>query len=91
MSGCVHCIYDIYSTSLADYSSALACALDALRSSQTPRAAWPLAVKKFDEKGGEEGGAKELLQDMDPTMRAFLEMEGRLKKTAEVAQDGKKG
>ena len=41
------------------------------------------------EKRGVGGDVKEVLEEMDPAMKAFLEMEGRLKLAKKVAAAGK--
>lgn len=86
-----HCVYDLYSESLSTYSESLSRAHDALVAASTPRSDWPVAVDRWKAKGGDQG-AKKVLEDMDPAMKAFLEMEGRLKQTsAAVEVEGAKG
>lgn len=91
MSGCVHCVYDLYATSLAEYATALASARSALEAKRVPRAEWPGALLQGgrSDQGGEVEGVKEdmvdVLEGMDPGMRAFLELEGRLGKAKKVA------
>jgi len=84
MSGCVHCVYDIYASSLLAYQEALSQAHTALLASSRPRSQWPAVILER-EKRGVAGNVKELsLEEMDPGMKAFLEMESRLKEAKKV-------
>ena len=84
MSGCVHCVYNIYTDDLEIYSEALSAAHKALLSAGIPKAKWPVNVKKLDTNGerGLQGQVEERRgegEGMDPVMAGFLAMERRLK------------
>ena len=82
MSGCVHCVYNIYTDELETYTEALSSAHQALLSAGVSKSEWPAAVRKLDKKGEKQmqkearGGMEE---GMDPVMAGFLAMERRLK------------
>ena len=82
MSGCVHCVYNIYTDELETYTESLTAAYQALLSAGISKQAWPAAVRKLDKKG-EKGIQKEaqggMNDGMDPVMAGFLAMERRLK------------
>lgn len=96
MSGCVHCVYNIYAEELEEYTEAIASAHRALIAAGTPKTDWPAPVRQLDSKSagdtgnrGREQSGKEAMQDeakeqvtqgMDPVLSAFLAMEGKLKK-----------
>lgn len=85
MSGCVHCVYNIYADDLEAYTEALESAHTALKASGKPTAEWPEAVRKLDNtSGGKEGMVEQekekVGQGLDPVMSAFLAMENKLKK-----------
>ncbi|KAI9004842.1 oxidoreductase-like protein [Phycomyces nitens] len=72
MSGCAHCVWDMYQEDIEDY--------------QAKRSA---IRQKFEEAGepvptvlgrSNKSAAKEVEEAMDPTMRAFLEMERKMNK-----------
>ncbi|GAA5871188.1 hypothetical protein JCM8547_001481 [Rhodosporidiobolus lusitaniae] len=97
MSGCAHCIYDLYLEDLEHFHEVLASsrqkALDQVKNLReggqlVPTGEWPKEWGSLEEEGKEKEvdpkeKAKEELertrQDLDPTMRAFLEMEARMK------------
>lgn len=83
MSGCVHCIYNIYADELETYTESLDLARKALTAAGRPESTWPTAVRRVDEKGvegvrNEEKGR--VVDGMDPVMSAFLAMENKLKR-----------
>ncbi|GAA6043507.1 hypothetical protein JCM8097_002247 [Rhodosporidiobolus ruineniae] len=105
MSGCAHCVYDLYLEDLETYHALLSSTRSAVRSALAagqpapPRDEWPELLRGVldeVEKGGTEGvvqgekregdpkreAQRELeatRKELDPTMRAFLEMEARMK------------
>ncbi|BGP19697.1 hypothetical protein JCM10213_001875 [Rhodosporidiobolus nylandii] len=106
MSGCAHCVYDLYLEDLETYHTLLASSRSSIFSLLASRRAqgeplpareeWPEelgppeeAIKEQGEKQGEREekdpkvvAQKELertREGLDPTMRAFLEMEARMK------------
>ncbi|CAD6564616.1 MAG: hypothetical protein TREMPRED_005781 [Tremellales sp. Tagirdzhanova-0007] len=83
MSGCVHCVYTVYADELEAYSAALTSARAALVSDGIAEAEWPEEVRALDIKGGPglvESEKRKMVDAMDPSMAAFLALEGRLKK-----------
>ncbi|GAA5969625.1 hypothetical protein JCM21900_005868 [Sporobolomyces salmonicolor] len=106
MSGCAHCVYDLYLDDMEHFhslvSSARSVVLARLRALNPAehareRERWPVDhLGKLEEAEGEEGkgkGEKEDIakakaekeldrtrKELDPGMRAFLEMEARMKK-----------
>ncbi|KAF8933808.1 oxidoreductase-like protein [Dissophora ornata] len=71
MSGCAHCIYDIYEEDRQDYKRRLAKVLKEIGNAGLPP---PPSVAASN--GG--GGSKNDDDDMDPGMKAFLELERKL-------------
>ncbi|KAN0065503.1 hypothetical protein ACQY0O_001340 [Thecaphora frezii] len=93
MSGCAHCAYDIYAEDLEDFHSKLQAVRQRLLALEPPVTAseWHedlLGAFPSDqsEASGEDARARaekevnRAIGDLDPTMKAFLEMERRLKK-----------
>ncbi|KAM0755766.1 hypothetical protein T439DRAFT_282584, partial [Meredithblackwellia eburnea MCA 4105] len=99
MSGCAHCIYDIYVEDLEFYHEQIVAARKALlaKGSEVSAAEWPEELgeramddtsspKEADPKAEAERALQETYKTLDPSMRAFLEMEARLKKKQKDAQ-----
>ncbi|KAG9065346.1 hypothetical protein KI688_002671 [Linnemannia hyalina] len=80
MSGCAHCIYDIYEEDRQEYKAKLAKVLDEISKAGIPP---PPNIKKGKGGGGASTGnaqsANDEEDDMDPGMKAFLELERKLK------------
>ncbi|KAF8318633.1 hypothetical protein DL93DRAFT_2075474 [Clavulina sp. PMI_390] len=91
MSGCAVCVYDLYIEAKAAYSTALSNALTELREQDVPREDWPAEVIALDAKlnssGSKSGAAVDssaVFEDegpLDATLRAFMELEKKLKST----------
>ena len=79
-SGCAHCIYDIYEEDRQEYKAKLAKVLDEISKAGIPP---PPNIKKGKGGGGASTGnaqsANDEEDDMDPGMKAFLELERKLK------------
>lgn len=78
-SGCAHCIYDIYEEDRQEYKAKLAKVLDEISKAGLPP---PPNIKKREGDGASTGGAQSANDeddDMDPGMKAFLELERKLK------------
>ena len=71
MSGCVHCVYTIYADDQQEYDDALNKALAAVKSAGIPKSEWPVEVAERDDGGGTDV-VKKTVQDVDPTLSAFL-------------------
>ncbi|SPO32416.1 related to ABC1 - ubiquinol--cytochrome-c reductase complex assembly protein [Ustilago trichophora] len=93
MSGCAHCAYDIYAEDLEDFHARLSSVRTQLSQLEprVKREEWrsdllgefPEDVEEGDNEDMKERAQKEVdrvIGDLDPTMRAFLEMERKLKK-----------
>jgi hypothetical protein len=78
MSGCVHCVYDLYAAAVLDYQAALASAHAALLASDKPKSEWPPVILDREKRGL--GPQVEVVLEEDPAAKAFREMEERLKK-----------
>lgn len=84
MSGCVNCTYDIYADDLASYLSAAPKTASELEAKGVDISRWPTDLKGFagakaatsqaDAELEAERAADKLVSDLDPTMRAFLEV-----------------
>ncbi|KAF9430290.1 hypothetical protein BGZ76_000888 [Entomortierella beljakovae] len=74
MSGCVHCVYDIYEEDRQEYKEALAEVLESIKKAGLPP---PPNIKTSGVAGT--GGGKDDDSDMDPSMKAFLDLEKKLK------------
>jgi len=100
MSGCARCVYDLYAEDLQDYHEDLSEARAKLLNLQPPivQAEWneDLLGKYPDDqgRGRADGGSFKAQADsdvdaviagLDPSMKAFLEMERRMKKKQEVS------
>ncbi|KAF9903954.1 hypothetical protein EC991_003172 [Linnemannia zychae] len=83
MSGCAHCIYDIYEEDRQEYKSRLAKVLDEISKAGLPPP--PHISTKAGGQGDDASSASGTLStdddddDMDPGMKAFLELERKLK------------
>ncbi|KAG0294577.1 hypothetical protein BGZ96_000925 [Linnemannia gamsii] len=81
MSGCAHCIYDIYEDDRQEYKTKLAKILDDISKAGLPPP--PNISNKKGQGGGASAGnaqsANDEDDDMDPGMKAFLELERKLK------------
>ncbi|GAC98559.1 potential mitochondrial chaperonin [Pseudozyma hubeiensis SY62] len=94
MSGCAHCAYDIYAEDLEDFHSRLSSVRTQLTQLSPPvtRQEWRQdllgdypssdgsAGSKEDMKERAQREVDRVISDLDPTMKAFLEMERKLKK-----------
>ena len=95
MSGCAHCAYDIYAEDLEDFHSRLSSVRSQLAQVSPPvtREEWRSdLLGNFPSASSGGAGLEEDLKeraqqevdrvigDLDPTMRAFLEMERKIKK-----------
>ncbi|TIA72217.1 hypothetical protein E3P92_02099 [Wallemia ichthyophaga] len=90
MSGCPNCTYDIYADDLANYLAVAPKAASQLESKGVALDRWPMDLRGFagsdssksplEAEAEAEKTADKLVSDLDPTMRAFLEMERNLKK-----------
>ncbi|KAF9094972.1 hypothetical protein BGX29_009233 [Mortierella sp. GBA35] len=82
MSGCAHCIYDIYEEDRQEYKTRLAKILHEIAKAGLPPPP-NLNTKKGDGDGVSAGGGAQSTNDedddMDPGMKAFLELERKLK------------
>ncbi|KAF9923963.1 hypothetical protein FBU30_005983 [Linnemannia zychae] len=74
MSGCAHCIYDIYEEDRQEYSANLAKVLDEISKAGLPPP--DIGNKTKDGDGAQSTNSDD---DMDPGMKAFLELERKLK------------
>ncbi|KAG0091407.1 hypothetical protein BGZ92_000740 [Podila epicladia] len=74
MSGCAHCVYDIYEEDRHEYKEALAKILDNIK-----KAGLPPPPPDIVPASGAQGGDAKDDDDMDPGMKAFLELERKLK------------
>lgn len=79
MSGCAICVHDIYLDALNAYTSSLRSIKASLLEQSVPKHAWPSAVLEVKD-GSEQDDADGLPSDLDPTTRAFMELERKLKK-----------
>lgn len=93
MSGCARCVYDLYKEDLEDYQETMAEVRKKLEEMKPPlsEAEWDvqlLGKRSGQEGGGKDDGAKEAepieIKGLDPTMKAFLEMERAMKKKQKV-------
>ncbi|KAI1319379.1 hypothetical protein EDD11_004245 [Mortierella claussenii] len=75
MSGCAHCIYDMYEEDRQDYKTKLAKVLKDIKKAGLPPP--PNIVTSGSGDGGDEDKGAD--DDMDPGMKAFLELERKLK------------
>ncbi|KAK1921734.1 oxidoreductase-like protein [Papiliotrema laurentii] len=82
MSGCVHCVYTIYADELEEYNEALGAAKDALVKAGIPTSQWPDEVRAKDGSTSDqvEKQVEKVMESVDPSMAAFLALEGKLKK-----------
>ncbi|KAF9184038.1 hypothetical protein BGZ50_003920 [Haplosporangium sp. Z 11] len=79
MSGCAHCIYDIYAEDRQDYKFQLAKVLKEIEAAGLPP---PPNIEADSTNAGDTastGNSKEDDDDMDPGMKAFLELERKLR------------
>lgn len=95
MSGCAHCAYDIYADSLHDFQEDLTIARNHLLSLTPPvsNAEWNVSLlgKRPDDKEEKEDGRSPaekaqaevdaVIGNLDPSMKAFLELERSLKRS----------
>lgn len=88
MSGCAVCVYDIYIEATAAYSKALAQSLTSLEELKVPKSLWPkevLALSKQSNDGDPTFQTSTSFEDdspLDATLKAFMELEKRLKKSS---------
>ncbi|TYJ56054.1 hypothetical protein B9479_003297 [Cryptococcus floricola] len=80
MSGCVNCVYTIYSEELEEYVAALDAARDALERAHVPKSDWPAEVATSGRGDAAKGDEKDkAVEGIDPAMSAFLALENKLK------------
>lgn len=82
MSGCAHCIYDLYEEDRQEYKAKLAKVLDEISKAGLPPPPNISNTKKGKGDGASTGDAQSANDednDMDPGMKAFLELERKLK------------
>lgn len=83
MSGCAVCVYDLYVEAKAVYSKELAGALTILQERRVPKELWPQEIVKLAESSkpnsATSSGSFEDDGPLDATMKAFVELEKRLK------------
>lgn len=87
MSGCAICIYDLYMDAKQSYRQSLLAALSQLEHKRVDEALWPEEIVALSRKrkasskanAGNPVEQDDGEEDMDPTMKAFLELERRLK------------
>lgn len=73
MSGCVNCVYTVYSEELEGYVEALDAARGALEAAHIPKAEWPDEVAKQGRGEDVMGEEVQKTEDaMDPAMSAFF-------------------
>jgi predicted nucleic acid-binding Zn-ribbon protein len=77
--GCVHCVWDIYREDIEHWQNARQRARDALKAKKRRIPAWL---------GGKAAQKEELdpLAEIDPGLRAFMELEKRLKEKREARE-----
>ncbi|KAL0243587.1 hypothetical protein I308_105554 [Cryptococcus tetragattii IND107] len=81
MSGCVNCVYTVYSEELEGYVEALDAAREALEAAYIPKTEWPDEVAKQGRGEDVMGEEMQNTEDaMDPAMSAFFALENKLKK-----------
>lgn len=81
-SGCAHCIYDLYEEDRQEYKAKLAKVLDEISKAGLPPPPNISNTKKGKGDGASTGDAQSANDednDMDPGMKAFLELERKLK------------
>ncbi|KAG0198694.1 hypothetical protein BGX28_007885 [Mortierella sp. GBA30] len=76
MSGCAHCIYDIYEVDRQEYKHKLAHVLQAIEKAGLPP---PPNIITGSSTANDGNVSKDDDDDMDPGMKAFLELERKLK------------
>ncbi|KAG0334454.1 hypothetical protein BG004_000402 [Podila humilis] len=79
MSGCAHCIYDIYEEDRQDYKAALAKVLEAIQKAGLPPPPPDVVPTSATKTSGSNNNDNSDDDDMDPGMKAFLELERKLK------------
>lgn len=73
MSGCVNCVYTVYSEELEGYVEALDAAREALEAAYIPKTEWPDEVAKQGRREDVMGEEMQNTEDaMDPAMSAFF-------------------
>ncbi|KAG0292182.1 hypothetical protein BGZ98_002683 [Dissophora globulifera] len=77
MSGCAHCVYDIYEEDRQDYKRELSAILKAIETAGLSPP--PANIIGGATASGQAGKGAD--DDMDPSMKAFLELERKLKGT----------
>jgi aarF domain-containing kinase len=94
MSGCAHCVYDIYADELMNFNEEIEKGKKMLKSLEVPVETWPEELRgetidrEVDSKrSGQEADEQvdALIEKIeDPTMKAFLKMERKLKQRQDV-------
>lgn len=80
MSGCAICVHDLYADALKEYRDSLRRLRETLRLKSVHESLWPKELIALSDGGVEdEDGA-----DLDPTMKAFMQMEKGLKRKKEA-------
>lgn len=84
MSGCAICVYDLYIEAKAAYSKALAASLTAPDEQRVPKSLWPKEVLALSKRPRDlrQTSSVSFEDDgpLDATMKAFMELEKRLKR-----------
>lgn len=93
MSGCARCVYDLYKEDLDDYQETMSEVRKKLEEMKPPLSDVEWDVQLLGKRPGQAGagkadGAQEAeaieIKGLDPTMKAFLEMERAMKKKQKV-------
>lgn len=98
MSGCARCVYDLHLENLQDYQKDLTAARNRLTSLSPPlsEAEWVVSILgRRPEQEGEDDGRSAIekaeaevdavIGNLDPSMKAFLQLERSLKKSGKHA------
>ncbi|KAK8847578.1 hypothetical protein IAR55_005437 [Kwoniella newhampshirensis] len=80
MSGCINCVYTIYSSELEEYTAAIDQARSALESAHVDLAEWPEELRKGSGESVRSREEEKGAEGMDASMSAFLALENKLKK-----------
>lgn len=93
MSGCARCVYDLYKEDLEDYQERMSEVRKKLEEMKPPLGEAEWDVQLLGRRPGQVGGGKDNvpqeaepieIKGLDPTMKAFLEMERAMKKKQKV-------
>nr|XP_031860718.1 uncharacterized protein CI109_003761 [Kwoniella shandongensis]KAA5527790.1 hypothetical protein CI109_003761 [Kwoniella shandongensis] len=72
MSGCINCVYTIYSSELEEYTEAITAAQSALEKGDVPFSEWPEELKKGKGEDVRQREEEKKEVGMDASMSAFL-------------------